>query len=129
MFIDLQEIQSFGSNQFQLITATTAATANGLQALSAEAGEFSKKRVETNYALGQRLLKARSLDEIIELQSDFARASLNDFITETTRIGVLYSDLAKEVFKSAKAAPVGKSSAASSSLNGAIVAKQPSTQN
>ena len=128
MFVDFQEIQSFGTNQF-LITATTAATANGLQALSAETGEFSKKRVEINHALGQRLLNAQDLGEIIEIQSDFARASFEDFITQATRISGLYTDLAKEVFKSAKVAPSAKSSVAGSSSNAPIVAKQPLIQN
>ncbi len=126
MFIDFQEIQSLGTHQFQLITATTAATANGLHAISVETGEFSKKQVETNHALGQRLLNAQNLGEIIEIQSDFARASFEDFITKATRISGLYTDLAKEVFKSAKIAPSAKSSVAASSPKGPIVAKQPS---
>jgi hypothetical protein len=94
MFVDFQEIQSFGTNH--LITATTAATANGLQALSAETGEFTKKRVEINHALGQRLLNAQDLGEIIEIQSDFARASFDDFITQATRISGLYTDLPRK---------------------------------
>ncbi len=128
MFVDFQEMQSFGTNQFRLITATTAATANGLQALSVETGEFTNKRVEINHAVGQRLLNAQNLGEIIEIQSDFARASFDDFITQATRFSGLYTDLAKEVFKSAKVASSAKSSVAASSSNAPIVAKQPLTQ-
>jgi len=128
MFIDFQEIHSLGTDQFQLIAATATAAANGLQTISAEAAEFSKKRIETNYALGQQLLRARKLDEIVELQSDFARASFDDFIVQATKFRSLYSDLAKEILKSAKVAPLEKAAIAAPRSNGPVAAKQTSAQ-
>ena len=43
MFIDFKAIQTLGANQLEAATAATTATAKGLQAISTETAEFSKK--------------------------------------------------------------------------------------
>jgi hypothetical protein len=99
-----EEIQMLGANPLEALAAATASTAKGLSAILDEAAEFSKKRFEARCAWGENLLRARKLEEIVELQSDFARTAYADFIAGTTKIGTLYSDLAKEAFKQAKIA-------------------------
>ena len=69
-----------------------------------EVAEFSKKRFDARCAWGENLLRARKLEEIVELHSDFARTVYADYITAATKFGTLYSDLAKEAFEQAKVA-------------------------
>jgi hypothetical protein len=104
MFIDFQEIQAIGASQFEAASTATAATARGLQTISTEAAEFARKRVERGFAFGESLLRARKLDEVVQLQSDFARDAYDDLISQAGRFGSIFSDLAKEAFSPKKGA-------------------------
>ena len=44
----------------------------------------------------------KNVNEAIQLQSDFAKSAYEDFVAEATKIGGLYSDLAKEAFTPTK---------------------------
>ena len=41
----------------------------------------------------------KKVDETFQLQSEFAKAAYEDFCAQATKIGDLYSDLAKDAFK------------------------------
>ncbi len=99
MSIDLPEIQSFGAAPFRAFIAATASSTKGLQAIAAEATDYSKKSFEKSRAFFEKLTSVKNLDEAIELQSDFAKSAYEDFVAQATKIGELYSSLATEAFK------------------------------
>jgi hypothetical protein len=101
MLIDLQEMRNLGMNQFDAVSEAAASTAKRLQAISQEATAFSKKQYEDTYALGDKLLNARGLDEIMGLQSDFAKSSYENFFAEAAKMSALCSQFAREAFKPA----------------------------
>ena len=41
----------------------------------------------------------KSLDKAIEVQTEFAKTAYDTFVTESQKIGVLYTDLAKQSYK------------------------------
>ena len=56
------------------------------------------------------LFGAKSLEKAIEIQTEFAKSAYEGFVAQATKMGELYSDLAKETYKpfeayAAKAAP------------------------
>ncbi len=115
MLINSQEIKTLGLSQFDAITAAATSTAKGLLAITTEATGYSKKSVENGFALGEKLLGARKLDEIVQLQSDFAKAAYDDFVAGAAKISNIYVDLAKDAFSSSQAGLNAQSSDASSS--------------
>ena len=76
-----------------------AALSKSAQAIATEASEFSKKSVEAGAATFEKLFAVKSLEKAIELQSDYARTSYEAFVAQATRIGELYTDMAKEAYK------------------------------
>ena len=50
-------------------------------------------------AFVEKLLGAKSLDTVIQIQSEYAKTSYADFVAQGTKMGELYSDLAKACFK------------------------------
>jgi hypothetical protein len=46
----------------------------------------------------ENLLSAKSLDKVIEVQTESARAAYDNYVSEVTKLGELYSDLAREAF-------------------------------
>jgi phasin family protein len=71
----------------------------GLQAIAAEATEYSKKSVEDGSKFFEKLVGAKSLDAVIEVQSEYFKKSYENYVGQITKFGEMYSDLAKEIAK------------------------------
>jgi phasin family protein len=71
----------------------------GFQAIAAEATEYSKKSVEDGSKYVEKLLGAKSLDAVIEVQTDYFKKSYEGMVGQMTKFGEMYSDLAKEMAK------------------------------
>jgi phasin family protein len=71
----------------------------GFQAIAAEATEYSKKSVEDGSKYVEKLLGAKSLDAVIEVQTEYFKKSYEGMVGQMTKFGEMYSDLAKEMAK------------------------------
>ena len=76
-----------------------ASLSKGAQAIAAEASEYTSKSVEAGSAAVARLLSAKSLEDALDIQSDYLKRSYEGFVTQATKIGSLYADLAKDAYK------------------------------
>ena len=47
----------------------------------------------------EKLFGAKSVDKAIEVQTDYLKSAYEGFVSEATKLGELYSDLAKESYK------------------------------
>ncbi len=99
MVANFESVQQFGKDQFEAVSAATAAISKGLQGIATETTDYSKKSFEKSRELAEKLVAVKKMDEAVALQSEFAKASYEDFIAEATKIGELYTALAKEAFK------------------------------
>jgi phasin family protein len=94
-----EDIQKISKTQLETAAVTSQSFVKGLQAIAAETTDYSKKSLENGSAFLEKLLGVKSLEAAIQLQSEFAKTSYADFVAEATKLGELYSNLAKEVFK------------------------------
>jgi phasin family protein len=94
-----EDIQKFSKTQLETAAVTSQSFVKGLQAIAAETTDYSKKSLENGSAFLEKLLGVKSLEAAIQLQSEFAKTSYADFVAEATKLGELYSNLAKEAFK------------------------------
>ena len=93
------DLQKFGKEQLEATSTAAASFAKGLQTIAAETTDYSKTSLETNSAYVEKLLGAKSLDNAIQIQSEYAKSAYEGFVAQATKIGELYAKLAKEVFK------------------------------
>ena len=98
------DFQKFSKTQLESAALTSQSFVKGLQAIAAEATDYPKKSLESSIALLEKLLGVKSLDLAIQLQSEYAKDSYADFVALATKLGKLYSDLAKDSFKSVETA-------------------------
>lgn len=96
---NFEEFQKFGKEQLDATTAVAASFAKGFQTIAAETTDYSKKTIEDNSAFVEKLIGAKSLDNAIQIQSEYAKSAYEGFVAQATKIGELYSSLAKEAFK------------------------------
>lgn len=96
---NFDSVQQIGKEQFEAVSAAAAAVTKGWQTIAAETTDYSKKSFEKSRVLAEKLIAVKKLDEALALQTDFAKSAYEDFIAEVTKIGELYSSMAKEAFK------------------------------
>jgi hypothetical protein len=105
MSIKFPEIKAFDTAQFEAFTAAADSSTKGLQAIAAETTDYSKKSFEKTRQLCEKLVGVKKIEVAIKLQLDFAKSAYEDFVAQATKMGGMYSSLAKESFKSINAAP------------------------
>lgn len=121
MLGDISELKVFGAAPFEAFTAATTSSANGLQAIAAELTDYTKKSFEKSRAHFEKLIAVKKLDEAIQLQSDFAKSYYEDFVAQATKIGEIYSSLAKDAFKPTNVASPAQPSVATPPLKAPVV--------
>jgi hypothetical protein len=96
---EFEDVQNYGKEQFGAAAAATTCFAKALQTIATETADYSKKTLENNSAFMEKLLGAKSYDTAIQIQSEYWKTSYAGFVAQATKIGELYSSLAKEAFK------------------------------
>jgi len=69
-----------------------------IQTVANAYGDYTRRSFEESRLFVEKLMAVRSLDKVIELQSEFARQSYVNLVAESQKIYGLYSELAKQIF-------------------------------
>ena len=101
---NFEEIQKVGKDQMEQFSSSAASVARGFQAIATETTDYSKRSLETTSSHMEKLFGVRSLDSAIQLQTEFAKASVESFVAQASKIGEIYRDIAKEAFRPVEAA-------------------------
>jgi hypothetical protein len=75
------------------------AASQSAQAIINQIAEYTRRSVENGTKTLDGLLGAKSLDKVIEVQSDYAKAAYEEYVGHATKLGQLYSDLTKAALK------------------------------
>jgi phasin family protein len=96
---NFEDFRKFGKEQFETVNAVATSLAKGLQTIAAENADYSKRSLQASTTYLQKLAGAGSLENAIEIQSEFAKQAFEEFFSQANKVGELYSNLAKEAFK------------------------------
>jgi hypothetical protein len=99
MVKNIDELQQFGKENVDATMKSFGAVSKSWQAISVELADYSKRAFEQSTAMTEKLLGAKSVEKAVEIQSDFVKSSYEGFVAEATKLGELYSDLAREMYK------------------------------
>jgi hypothetical protein len=75
------------------------AMSKAFQAIAVEFANYSKRSLEDHTAATEKLMSAKSLEKAVEMQTEYVRTAYEGFVAHATKIGGLYADLAKELYK------------------------------
>ena len=101
---DSDNIKHAENGQPDAVTMDLASFTAIFQAIVAEGTDYTKKTVETRLALAEKLVAAKSLDTVVQIQTEYAKTAYADFVAQATKMGELHSNLAKAAFKPAEQA-------------------------
>ncbi|WP_027581212.1 phasin family protein [Bradyrhizobium sp. Ai1a-2] len=97
--VKVEDIQNYGKEQLESITASASNLQNGVQAIATAYGDYAKKSFEDTKSFVEKLSGVKSLDKALEAQTEYARSAYETFVAESQKIAGLYSDCAKQTFK------------------------------
>ena len=99
MVKNIDELQQFGKDNMDATMKSFGSLSKSWQAISVELADYSKRVFEQSTAATEKLLGAKSIEKAVEVQSDYAKSAYEGFVAEATKLGELYSDLAREAYK------------------------------
>ena len=99
MLKNFEDFQKLGKDNMDTCMKQFGTVSKGWQAIATEVADYSKKSFEHGTATLESLLGAKSLEKAIEIQSDFVKTAYEGFVAQSSKLGELYTDLAKETYK------------------------------
>jgi phasin family protein len=81
-----EEMQKLSKENLEACIQASAIIAKGMQELSREWTAYLQESLERSAAATKALMAARSFQEVISLQSDWVKASLDKLVAETTKL-------------------------------------------
>ena len=95
----IEDLQQMSKEQVEAATASASAWSKGFQQIATEATDYAKKSFEASSGFLEKLLGVKTLDKAVELNTEFAKTSYEGLVAQATKMGELYTTLAKEAFK------------------------------
>lgn len=108
MINNFQDFQKLGQNNVDTALKLFGDWNKGWQAIAAEMTDYSKRAFEDSTATFEKLAAAKSLEQAFEIQSSFAKRAYEDYIQQLTKIGGMYTALAKDAYKPVEKAFQGR---------------------
>ncbi len=99
MLTNFDDLQKLGKDNVDVAMKQFGAVSKGFQAIATEFADYSKKSFEDSSAAFEKLMGAKSLEKAMEIQSEYVKTAYEGFVAEATKLGELYTDLAKESYK------------------------------
>jgi phasin family protein len=95
----LSELSAQSKQNLEALTASATAAQKGAEALSAQALSYGKTSWESGVAAAQTFAKARSVQELIELQTSFTKSAMEVYMAEVTKMTETLTSSVKDSFK------------------------------
>ena len=99
MVKNLEDMQKFGKDNVDATLKSFGVLSQSVQAIAAEVADYSKKAFEEGAAATEKLMGAKSLDKVIEVQTSYLKSAYDGFISQSAKLGELYAGLAQETCK------------------------------
>ncbi|WP_306028375.1 phasin family protein [Stappia sp. MMSF_3263] len=96
---NFEDIQKLGKDNMDVMMQSFGAMTKGFQAIASEVADYQKKSFEDGSAAVEKLVGAKSLDKAFEAQSEYVKTAYEGFVGEVTKIGEMYSEIAKDAYK------------------------------
>ena len=96
--MSLDSLADLGRDNFAAMTKANLALSEGLQAIGHELLAYATSSLESASQTATALLGAKTLDEVIQLNSDLAKAALGTLVERSAKLSEMGVALANETF-------------------------------
>ncbi len=94
-----EEFQKAGKDGFDAAVRSFGEVNKGFQAIAANVTDYQKKAFEDGTRTFEQLIGTKSIEQAIEIQSQFAKKAYDTYIAEMSKIGEMYVAIARNAYK------------------------------
>jgi phasin family protein len=99
MFEGYDDVASLGKDNIDAYVQSTTVFAKGMEAMSKELMSFAQSSLDTGVANAKALFGAKTLRELIDLQTDFSRSGFDALVAESAKLTELSVTLANDTIE------------------------------
>jgi hypothetical protein len=94
-----EDFQKLGQTNVDAAMKVFGEWNKGWQAIAAEMTDYTKRSFEDGSATFEKLVSSRSIEQVMEIQTSFAKRAYDEYMHQLTKIGGMYAELAKEAYR------------------------------
>jgi hypothetical protein len=94
-----EDFQKLGQTNVDAAMKVFGEWNKGWQAIAAEMTDYTKRSFEDSSATFEKLVSSRSIEQVVEIQTNFAKRAYDEYMHQLTKIGGMYAELAKEAYR------------------------------
>ncbi|MGP1396472.1 MAG: phasin family protein [Inquilinaceae bacterium] len=98
----IEELAAYGRKNVEAVAMAGTILTKGFETMAAAWLEFAKESMDQTVGTARSVMGAKTLREAVDLQSDFAKTSVNDLIAESTRFTEMGAKVAQEALSPIK---------------------------
>lgn len=95
-FSAFAELNAHSKKNLEAVVASMTAATKGAETLGAHAVAFSRRAVEDQVAAAKTLAGAKSVQEVIELQTGFAKSAFETYVAEVNKMAETVAESLKQ---------------------------------
>ncbi|WP_417470148.1 phasin family protein [Maricaulis sp.] len=92
----VNEATAFNKDTVEAVIASATVTGKGLETAGTNAAAYAKSAMEEGVAATKALSSAKSLQELFEIQSNYAKSAMGSYLAELNKTTELFSGLVTE---------------------------------
>jgi hypothetical protein len=93
------ESQRISKEGFDATLRSYSELNKGFQAITAKVTDYSKKAFEDATRAFEQLVGSKSLEQAIEIQSQYAKKAYDTWVAEASKLGEIYVGMARDAYK------------------------------
>ncbi len=99
MIKNFEDMQKLGQTNMDSAMRLFGEWNKNWQAIAAEVGDYTKRSFEESTATVEKLMASKSVEQAMEIQTSYAKRAYDDYMQQMTKIGGMYTSMAKEAYK------------------------------
>lgn len=103
-----EELQKAGQANFDTAVKNFGEVNKGVQAITSEVSGYTRKAIEDGTAAFEKLTGVKSVEQAIEVQTAYATKAVEDYVSQMSKLGDLFANLAKDTYKPVETAFANK---------------------
>jgi len=94
-----EEFQKAGQDNYDAMVRSYGELNKSFQAIAKRWTNFSKQSFEDATRAWEQMIGAKSLEYAMEIQTNYAKKAYDNWMTEMSKIGEMYSSAARDAYK------------------------------
>jgi len=112
MIIGFENLQKLGQSNLDSAMRMFGKWNNNWQAIAAAMGNYANRSFEEGSATLEKLMGSKSVEQVVEIQTSYAKRAYDDYMQQVTKIGGMYANMAQKAYR-----PIERSSYSVSTIN------------